>query len=225
MTAPRITLEELHRALGGEIRPGKEVRCPGPGHSAGDRSLSVRPADTKDGFVTHSFAADAPQDCNEYVRTKLQANGLNRPRNPQFRRKRRELKHCYLYLDETGQLLFQVVRYEPKGFAQRRPDSGGGWIWNLKNVRRVLYRLPELIEALSLGKSVCSSLRAKRMLTPYGRLGLQQRATLKALASGRRSSLRFFGISRTQRRLSFLTTMNRAELTRSRSAPPCYGQA
>jgi hypothetical protein len=109
------------------------------------------PADTKDGFVTHSFAADAPQDCNEYVRSKLQANGLNRPRNPQFGRK---LKHCYPYVDETEQLLFQVVRYEPKGFAQRRPDGGGGWIWDLKNVRRVLYRLPELIEALSLEKSV-----------------------------------------------------------------------
>lgn len=36
------------------------------------------------------------------------------------------------------------MRYEPKGFAQRRPDVFGGWIWDLKDTPRVLYRLPEL---------------------------------------------------------------------------------
>lgn len=51
------------------------------------------------------------------------------------------------YTDEDGQLLFQTVRYEPKDFTQRRPDGKGGWIWNIQGVRRVLYRLPELIAA------------------------------------------------------------------------------
>jgi len=54
----------------------------------------------------------------------------------------------YDYTDETGALLFQVYRFEPKDFRQRRPDGKGGWIWNLKDTRRVLYRLPELAEAL-----------------------------------------------------------------------------
>ena len=49
----------------------------------------------------------------------------------------------YDYKDESGQLLYQVVRYEPKDFRQRRPDGQGGWIWNLQGVRRVLYRLQE----------------------------------------------------------------------------------
>jgi len=53
----------------------------------------------------------------------------------------------YDYLDEAGKLLFQVVRLEPKGFRQRRPDGNGDWIWSLKGVRRVLYRLPELLRA------------------------------------------------------------------------------
>jgi hypothetical protein len=53
----------------------------------------------------------------------------------------------YDYKDEEGQLLYQVVRYEPKEFRQRRPDGRGGWIWNLEGVRRVLYRLPELLMA------------------------------------------------------------------------------
>ena len=53
----------------------------------------------------------------------------------------------YDYTDENGALLFQVVRYSPKGFRQRRPDGHGGWIWNLSGVKRVLYRLPELVSA------------------------------------------------------------------------------
>jgi len=53
----------------------------------------------------------------------------------------------YDYVDERGQLLFQVCRKSPKGFTQRQPDDNGGWIYNLKGVRRVLYRLPELLKA------------------------------------------------------------------------------
>lgn len=49
------------------------------------------------------------------------------------------------YRDESGKLLYQAVRYEPKDFKQRRPDGVGGWIFNLEGVARVLYRLPELI--------------------------------------------------------------------------------
>ncbi|MDI6449474.1 DUF927 domain-containing protein [Anaerobaca lacustris] len=61
--------------------------------------------------------------------------------------KEREITQVYDYSDESGELLFQVVRYAPKGFRQRRPDDKGGWIWNLNNTRRVLYRLPELLKA------------------------------------------------------------------------------
>lgn len=54
----------------------------------------------------------------------------------------------YDYVDENGELLFQAVRYIPKDFRQRRPDGNGGWIWKLDATRRVVYRLPEVIEAL-----------------------------------------------------------------------------
>jgi hypothetical protein len=50
----------------------------------------------------------------------------------------------YSYLDENNELLSQVVRLEPKSFRQRRPDGNGGWVYQLGDVRRVLYRLPEL---------------------------------------------------------------------------------
>ena len=53
----------------------------------------------------------------------------------------------YDYRDETGQLLFQVERRPGKDFKQRRPDGRGGWVYNLTGVRRVIYRLPELLAA------------------------------------------------------------------------------
>lgn len=60
----------------------------------------------------------------------------------------------YSYTDESGELLFEAVRYYPKDFRQRRPDGRGGWEWNLNGVRRVLYRLPEVVEAAQAGRHV-----------------------------------------------------------------------
>ena len=60
----------------------------------------------------------------------------------------------YPYTDESGALLFQVVRYEPKGFRQRRRDGHGNWIWNLHDTRRVPYQLPNLIKAVASGQTI-----------------------------------------------------------------------
>jgi 5S rRNA maturation endonuclease (ribonuclease M5) len=56
------------------------------------------------------------------------------------------------YTDAQNNLLFQVVRTDlPNGagkkFTQRRMGENGGWIYNLDGVRKVLYRLPEVITA------------------------------------------------------------------------------
>lgn len=59
----------------------------------------------------------------------------------------RKIIATYDYKDAKGALLFQVVRWQPKSFSQRRPDGNGRWIWNLHGVRTVLYRLPELASA------------------------------------------------------------------------------
>lgn len=60
-----------------------------------------------------------------------------------------EIETTYNYTDERGELLFQVVRKIPKKFVQRRPDpsQSGKWIWKLKGVRQVPYRLPDIIGA------------------------------------------------------------------------------
>ena len=47
------------------------------------------------------------------------------------------------YRDEHGTLLYRVIRSEPKSFRQQAADGS----WSIKGVRRVPYRLPELLAA------------------------------------------------------------------------------
>jgi hypothetical protein len=66
-----LDLRQLARALGGEI-VGGQVLCPGPGHSAGDRSLAVRPsAQPPFGFIVYSHAGDHWRGCRDYVLEKI----------------------------------------------------------------------------------------------------------------------------------------------------------
>jgi len=65
----------------------------------------------------------------------------------------REPKAIYDYTDERGAVLYQALRYEPgddgrpKTFRQRRPDGNGGYVWSVKGVRLVPYRLPAVMAA------------------------------------------------------------------------------
>jgi 5S rRNA maturation endonuclease (ribonuclease M5) len=168
----QLSLTEIAKTLGGEVA-GKQVRAPGPGHSAADRSLVVKLNDAGDDIIVHSFANDDPIECKDFVRSKL---GLPawRPKNgngramPQLslsaianilkppdetakptatvEQKRRALVTRYDYVGLNGQLLYQVERWEPKDFTQRRPDGKGGWIYKnvFDGVQRVPYRWKEL---------------------------------------------------------------------------------
>lgn len=64
-------LTALAKALGGDIS-GSSVLCAGPGHSPKDRSLSVTPSFAfPTGFIVHSHAGDAWQDCRDHVASLL----------------------------------------------------------------------------------------------------------------------------------------------------------
>lgn len=54
-----------------------------------------------------------------------------------------EEEKVYDYRDEKGNLVFQVIRYKPKTFKQRRADGA----WNLDGIRKVPYRLQEILGA------------------------------------------------------------------------------
>jgi len=125
------------------VRPsngGYEARC--PAHDDQHASLSVSRGD--DGRVLlHCHAGCAPVEVCKAMGLRLgdlfpsnnNGDGLGR------------VVATYDYRDPSGDLLFQVLRYEGKEFRQRRPDGNGGWIWKLGRTPRVLYRLPELLAA------------------------------------------------------------------------------
>jgi RecA-family ATPase len=161
-----LDLRTLRAALGGEISGGR-LLCPGPGHSANDRSLSVKIAlDAPDGFLCHSFAGDDDIVCKDYAREKLglpafkpnDDNGRRRATDDAIERAlmaavgvradkpKGRVVATYDYTDGAdGALRYQVLRLEPKSFRQRRPDGNGGWIWNLDDTPRIPYRWSELL--------------------------------------------------------------------------------
>lgn len=67
-----------------------------------------------------------------------------------------KILEVYDYTDADGKLIFQVVRYTPKAFKQRRPNpkNPAEWLWNLSDVVRPLYRLPDLIKAKAEDKII-----------------------------------------------------------------------
>jgi putative DNA primase/helicase len=70
---------------------------------------------------------------------------LGKPKGGGRKQGKARLVAQYDYRDETGSVVFQAVRFEPKDFRQRRPMPGGGWDWSVKGVRVIPYHLPELL--------------------------------------------------------------------------------
>lgn len=134
----------LERVLARFPRPKKEqsgwkVSC--PAHTDGKPSLSITEGD--DGRVLlYCHAGCSTQDiCQEL---QLSMSDLFPPKPP-YQVGKRSIVGTYNYEDAEGNLVFQVVRYEPKDFKQRRPDGKGEWIWQLGDTPKMLYRLPELL--------------------------------------------------------------------------------
>jgi putative DNA primase/helicase len=132
----RGAAEIAYRLHGRKSGVGYMACC--PAHKDRNPSLSLR--DSADGRVLVYCHAGCAQAAAIAALLKL---GLWL-KNDMVQRS--VIAETYDYTDELGLLLYQVVRTEPKGFFQRRPDSHGGWI-NKKGERQVLYRLNEVIRA------------------------------------------------------------------------------
>lgn len=110
------------------------VKC--PAHDDRQASLAVRDGDK--GIVIRCHAGCSTDSILAAMRLRAADLFVDKPTS-----RRREVA-SYDYADEAGVLLYQAVRFEPKTFSQRRPDGSGGWHWNMKDVRRVVYRLREI---------------------------------------------------------------------------------
>jgi hypothetical protein len=148
MTAFDTVTARLAERTGGAGRNGT---WPCPAHDDHNPSLSVSPG--SDGKVLLYCHAGCTTD-NIVAALGLELGDLfDTPRQNGQRR----ILRTHDYVDETGELLYQTVRYEgtgPDRFRQRRPDGNNGWIWNLSGVRRVLYQLPAVVEAINNGRPI-----------------------------------------------------------------------
>jgi hypothetical protein len=131
------------RNLGRSVRPNGDQWIAGcPCHDDQHPSLSIALGDNGRAVLC----------CHAGCRTEDVAAALGLKMADLFeqaapRRAKRQLVRTHDYPDEHRQLLYQACRFEPKGFSMRRPDGPGRWKPGLAGVRRVLYRLPELLAA------------------------------------------------------------------------------
>ena len=145
------SLQTVARALGGEINGG-QVLAPGPGHrhtieACRSSWTLVHPMD---------FLSTASALTIQLCAAIMCASGLTFPPSSQTAvavvagqpktwseccskrwrsrppaNRRASLSRQFDYRDSDDTLLYQVLKYDPKDFSQRRPDGKGRWIWKL----------------------------------------------------------------------------------------------
>lgn len=161
------TVDALHELvlpkLEGIKKSGGNYMARCPAHDDGTPSLTVS-VGKQHPVVFHCQAGCQPIDI--LAKLGLEWADLSKPREREdrsFRQPRQNgsmpparFSDIYDYRDESGELLFQVLRTPDKKFLQRRKDPAGkdGWTWKVEGTRRVLYRLPEVIKAVSEGRGI-----------------------------------------------------------------------
>lgn len=144
---------------------GWQAKC--PAHEDKVASLSIHTEE--DGKVLlHCHAGCEPEAVLRAVGLKLsdlfpEEKGTSRGDTGRSKRRSRSAPSDssivaeYDYLDESGSLLYQSVRLDPKDFRFRRrvvTSTSAGWVWNMEGVRKVIYRLPEVMAAVGDGRPV-----------------------------------------------------------------------
>ena len=168
---------------------GRYVKAFCPAHDdRKQKSLSVRDMNGDAApkcFVGCSFqqiVAALQLDTQEFFVQKAPLNGSKNAR----------IVATYDYRGKEGELLFQVVRFEPKDFRVRRPGpQGKGWIWNLKGVRHVPYNLPAVLKAIE-GDEVIFIAEGEKDCGQLAVLGLTATTNASGALKWKRSFSPFF---------------------------------
>ena len=136
-----MTIEKIAQSLGSSSRKAGGFMATCPCHDDGKASLSI---DEKDGKLLFKCMAGCEQS-DVFAEIKRRGYLPELDRKPKPPKVSKKFVAAYDYTDESGNVVFQCVRYEPKGFSQRRTDGNGGHIYNLDGVTLTIYNLPEII--------------------------------------------------------------------------------
>ncbi len=141
-----MNITQFLALLQGVKKSGTRWKALCPAHDDGTASLSI--SEGTDGkILLHCFAGcTANSIC---AKLSLKLSDLFTGNSSRAR-----IVATYPYHDAAGKVLFEVVRYEPKDFRQRRQDGKGGWTWSTKGVRKVLFRLPKILRDIQNGKII-----------------------------------------------------------------------
>lgn len=159
MTAPHVELILSRLEHVAPEKPGQwNAECPAHEDDS-KRSLSIAAqGERTDGAVLLCHAGCSADDVLGAL--DLTPKDLYPPKPK--RKERAKIVCTYRYVDERGELLYEVLRKSDKSFpGRRRPLPGddpgaikNGWVWSLKGARHVLYRLPEVLAAKAEGQRV-----------------------------------------------------------------------
>lgn len=178
MGSPFTNIQQFLNLLQGVTPQGPnkwKAQC--PAHDDRDPSLSIRLEDDK--IKVKCFAGCDKGDVLKAIGLdwkQLYLDDGSKPRRGPGRPRKdagpREVVAEYIYTDEHGKRLYRKVRYKPKDFDQHRAEGEAGWVSGpgcMKGVRRVLYRLPEVLAADTVywteGEKDADNVRAKLGLT------------------------------------------------------------
>lgn len=141
---------ETLRTLPGVKGQSNQFTAKCPAHDDRENSLSV---ELSDGGKVLVYCHAGCETRDVLAALDLKMADLQPPREAKAKP---QIDRTYDYTDADGKLLYQVVRYVPKDFRQRRPDATkpGGWIWKLDGVERVLYHLPAVLKAKAEGRKI-----------------------------------------------------------------------
>ena len=96
------------------------------------------------------------------------------------------LTNTYKYYDADAHLVMEVLRYVyedgRKTFLQRKPAADGGWEWKTDDLKKPLYRLPQILRAVEDGETIWVVEGEKDVETLVEGFGLQ--ATTNAGGAG-----------------------------------------
>jgi len=159
----RLDIEATFKALGGEIAKGARVSASGwvavhspyRKDSRASASLNIGGNGARGVLVDRSGGAEVKKSIwTWYADLCPRVHGFGDTLRELAERagvelKTRKIVATYDYTDAAGELVFQVVRYDPKDFRQRRPSGAGDWIWSIADAARPLplFQLPKLLEA------------------------------------------------------------------------------